>query len=104
MNCGNAAASCAWRYCIFAWREIKNRKSIFPLHPTGESLPKSGISPRSRTGSDVESELPLAEPLSSLVLVLPELPELLELPPVDPTGAVVASGVDPKPLCPTADA
>jgi len=71
------------------------RKSIFPLHPTGEPSPKSGIPPRSRTAPDVESELPPPEPLSSPVLV-PELPE--ELPPVDPAGVVVASGIEPNPV------
>jgi hypothetical protein len=53
-------------------REMTKRKSIFPLHPTGESLPKSGIPPRSPTGPDVEPALPPPEPLSSPVLV-PEL-------------------------------
>jgi hypothetical protein len=37
------------------------------------------------------------EPLSSPVLV-PELLELVELPPVDAAGAVVTSGIEPNPV------
>ena len=86
-----------------ACREITNRKSIFPLHPTGEPSPKSGIPPRSRAGSAVVPALPPLEPLSSPVLV-PELLELVEPSPVDAAGAVVASGDEPKPVWPMGDA
>jgi len=91
---------------MFPFRAIIKRKSIFPLHPTGESLPKSGISPKSPTGPDVEPALPLAEPLSSPVLVpeLPELPEPEEPLPVDTAGAVVTSGIEPNPVWPTGGA
>jgi hypothetical protein len=53
------------------------------------------MTPRSRGGSAIESP-PLGS-LSSPVLV-PELLELVELPPVDMAGAVVMSGVEPKPV------
>jgi hypothetical protein len=43
------------------------------------------------------------EPLSSPVLV-PELPEPVELPPVDTAGAVVTSGIEPNPVWPTGGA
>jgi hypothetical protein len=73
-------------------REITNRKSIFPLQPMGLPSPKSGVVPRSRTGSDVVVlALPPPEPLSSVVVV-PVVPELLEPeddPPDEPSGTVV---------------
>ena len=59
------------------------------------------MTPRSRGGS-LSAALP-PEPLSSAVVV-PELLELVELPPVDAAGAVVMSGVEPKPVWPTGGA
>ncbi|MBK6845946.1 MAG: hypothetical protein IPG88_27375 [Gemmatimonadetes bacterium] len=53
------------------------------------------MTPRSRGGS-LSAALP-PEPLSSAVVV-PELLELVELPPVDAAGAVVTSGIEPNPV------
>ena len=74
---------------MFAAREMTNKKSIFPLHPAGPGSPKSGMPPRSRTGS----ALPPPEPLSSVVVEVPELLELDEDPLDDPSDTLVIPGV-----------
>ena len=71
---------------------MTNRKSIFPLQPTGFPSPKSGVLPRSRTGSVVVSALPPPE-LLSLVVVVPELVELDNEPLDEPLGTVVTGVV-----------
>jgi len=77
---------------MVAPRMMTNRRSIFPLQPAGAPSPKSGVPPRSRTGSVVVSVLPAPEPLSSVVVV-PELLELDDDPLDEPSGTVVTGVV-----------
>jgi len=63
------------------------------------------MTPRSRGGSVIESASLPPESLSPVVVVVvPELLELVDPWPVDAAGAVVMSGVEPKPVWPMGDA
>src|SRR5688572_372661 len=78
MNCGNAAVSWAWRSLMSGSRATRNRKSIFPLQPTGVGS-KSGWTPTSNVPVEPAAVLAAESSLTATGLELVELELVSEL-------------------------
>jgi hypothetical protein len=78
---------------------MTNRKSIFPLQPAGGPSPKSGVTPRSSGGSEVDSPPVLLVDPSMVEVDASPAPDD-EVSPLVPSGAVVTGGLAVNPDVP----